>query len=84
MFVEGVTGYCFTIFVSVSGWECLSLDVVSLSLLIFVVSFCLLVVCIYIYNSFSFYVIVFLYFFCTNRLSVLLILYRAVSSLIGV
>ena len=31
MFVEGVKGYCLTIFFSVSGWECLSLDAVSLS-----------------------------------------------------
>ena len=31
IFVERVKGYCLTIFFSVSGWECLSLDVVSLS-----------------------------------------------------
>ena len=31
MFVEGVKGYRLTIFFSVSGWECLSLDAVSLS-----------------------------------------------------
>ena len=29
MFVEGVKGYRLTIFFSVSGWECLSLDAVS-------------------------------------------------------